>query len=150
MIEIDAKLGDVRLHGADFAEEFEVSESEKSDPGTVMVVEKSGELVPCCNAYDKKVAGVISGAQGTHPGIVLGSSSNRENRLPIALNGRVLCRVDADISGIEVGDLLTTSATRGHAMKADCTEKSFGAVLGKALLPLSSGKGLIPIIVALQ
>jgi hypothetical protein len=147
---IDANAGDIKLAGADFAEKFEVSVSERNDPGTVMVIDESGKLLPCKKAYDKKVAGVVSGALDTHPGIILGNSAEDKNRLPIALTGRVFCKVDADISCIEVGDLLTTSTTFGHAMKADCAKKSFGAVLGKAMLPLSNGKGLIPILVALQ
>jgi hypothetical protein len=46
--------------------------------------------------------------------------------------------------------LLTTSPTRGHAMKATDPLQAFGAVLGKALRPLTEGQGLIPILVALQ
>jgi len=49
-----------------------------------------------------------------------------------------------------VGDLLTTSPTPGHAMRADDPGRAFGAVLGKALRPLADGQGLVPILVALQ
>ncbi len=51
---------------------------------------------------------------------------------------------------IEIGDLLTTSATPGHAMKATDPHKAFGAVIGKALRPLDRGQGLIPVLIALQ
>jgi hypothetical protein len=51
---------------------------------------------------------------------------------------------------IEVGDLLTTSPTPGHAMKATDPVRAFGAVIGKALRALGDGQGLIPILVALQ
>ena len=64
--------------------------------------------------------------------------------------GKVYCKVDAQHSPIEVGDLLTTSATPGYAMKADDPFKAFGAVIGKALRPLEAGQGLIPILIALQ
>ena len=64
--------------------------------------------------------------------------------------GKVHCKVDAQYSPIEVGDLLTTSPTLGHAMKASDPLKAFGAVLGKALRPLKEGQGLVPILVALQ
>jgi len=70
--------------------------------------------------------------------------------MPIALIGKVYCRVDAEYVPIEVGDLQTTSPTPGHAMKADDHLKAFGAVIGKALRPLRSGQGLIPILIALQ
>ena len=71
-------------------------------------------------------------------------------RIPIALSGKVYCKVDAEPSPIQIGDLLTTSETPGHAMKAEDPFKAFGAVLGKALRALGAGQGLIPILVALQ
>jgi hypothetical protein len=58
--------------------------------------------------------------------------------------------VDAQYSSIDVGDLLTTSPTPGHAMKASDPLRAFGAVIGKALRPLGSGRGLIPILIALR
>jgi len=70
--------------------------------------------------------------------------------MPIALMGKVYCKVDAQFAAIAVGDLLTTSPTAGHAMKADDPAKAFGAVIGKALRPLDAGLGLIPILIALQ
>ena len=72
------------------------------------------------------------------------------NQQPIALVGKVYCKVDADLSPIEVGDMLTTSSTPGHAMKAENLLLSFGAVIGKALESLPNGKGLLPILVCLQ
>ena len=60
------------------------------------------------------------------------------------------CKVDARYGSVAVGDLLTTSATPGHAMKADDPLKAFGTVIGKALRPLERGQGLIPILIALQ
>ena len=64
--------------------------------------------------------------------------------------GKVYCRVDAQYAPIEVGDLLTTSPTPGHAMKASDPLKAFGSVIGKALRPLQSGQAMIPVLVALQ
>jgi hypothetical protein len=51
--------------------------------------------------------------------------------VPVALLGRVWCRADARGEAIEVGDLLTTAATPGHAMKACDPQRSFGAVIGR-------------------
>ena len=67
-----------------------------------------------------------------------------------SLVGRTWCKVDASYSPIDVGDLLTTSPTAAHAMKATDQRRSFGAVIGKALRPLRAGQGLIPILIALQ
>jgi hypothetical protein len=71
-------------------------------------------------------------------------------RQPIALVGKVFCKVDATYGSIEVGDLLTSSATYGHAMKASDVTRAFGSVLGKAMSPLGNGLGLIPILISLQ
>jgi hypothetical protein len=62
--------------------------------------------------------------------------------------GKVYCKVDANYSSIGVGDMLTTSATPGHAIKAENPLKAFGAVIGEALGPLKTGTGLIPVLVA--
>jgi hypothetical protein len=64
--------------------------------------------------------------------------------------GKVYSKVDARCSPVEVGDLLTTSGTPRHAMKAVDPWKAFGAVIGKALRSLRDGQGLIPVLVALQ
>jgi hypothetical protein len=64
--------------------------------------------------------------------------------------GKVGCLVTAEETPIRVGDLLTTSDVPGHAMKALEPARAFGAVIGKALAPLTSGRGIIPIFIALQ
>jgi hypothetical protein len=143
--------GDIRLTHADCAEEFDIAENMLIEPGAVMVFDANdGGLVQCCRSYDKRVAGVISGAGDFKPGIVLDRRSSYGLRLPIALLGKVFCKVDASQEPIEAGDLLTTSETPGHAMKASHSRKAFGSVIGKALGRLQTGKGLIPILVALQ
>ena len=93
---------------------------------------------------------MVSGGGSYRPGIILDKQRDLPGRLPVALVGKVFCKVDADRSGIGVGDLLTTSATPGHAMRAADPARAFGAVIGKALAPLAAGRGLIPILVALQ
>ena len=60
------------------------------------------------------------------------------------------CKVDADVAPIKVGDLLTTSPTRGHAQKVLDPGKAVGAIIGKALGALKEGKGKIPVLVTLQ
>jgi hypothetical protein len=142
--------GDVRLANADCAEDFDVSGALKVEPGTVMVLGHEGVLSESQHAYDKRVAGVISGAGDYKPGIVLDKQQTSSNRQPIALMGKVFCKVDAQYGAIDIGDLLTTSPTPGHAMKTSDPLKAFGAVIGKALRPWSSGQGLIPILIALQ
>ena len=145
--------GDVILtnpQGQDCAEDFEVLGAEDIDPGSVVVIDSEGAIKRSDRAYDKRVAGVVSGAGDYKPGIVLGREQLEANRMPVALMGRVFCKVDAQYSPIEVGDLLTTSPTPGHAMKAEDQLKAFGSVIGKALGSVGKGQGLIPILVALQ
>jgi len=147
---LDARQGDITLSGTDCAEDFDVDETQEVDPGTVMTIGEGGELCQCIEAYDKRVVGVISGAGGLKPGIRLDKQQTQRGRQPLSMVGKVHCKADAQYSPIVVGDLLTTSPTPGHAMKAVDAFKAFGAVLGKALRPLQSGQGTIPIVVALQ
>jgi hypothetical protein len=149
-IHLDGQEGDIVLRNADCAEDFDVAEGEEIEPGTVVVMNQEGQLQQSTQAYDKKVAGVISGAGDRRPGIVLGRHHAHNSRLPVALTGKVYCKVDAQYSPVEVGDLLTTSPTPGYAMKAEDPLQAFGAVIGKALQRLSEGSDLVPILVALQ
>jgi hypothetical protein len=149
-IHLDGQSGDIKLSNADCAEEFDVPEAENIEPGTIMVLSQDGQLEQSIKAYDKKVVGVVSGAGEHRPGIVLDKRHSQGDRIPIALMGKAYCRVDAQYSPIEIGDLLTTSPTPGHAMKAEDPLKAFGAVIGKALQGLKQGHGLIPILIALQ
>jgi hypothetical protein len=104
--------------GADVAEGFAVEASDKIEPGTVMVLDANGTLRASDESYDRKVAGVISGAGDYRPGVILDHRESSEGRLPLALVGKVYCKADATWGPIEIGDLLTTSPTPGHAMKA--------------------------------
>lgn len=142
--------GDIVLTNADCAEDFDIADADSVEPGTVMVLGDNESLHRSCHPYDKRVAGVVSGAGEYKPGIVLDKQGTNSNRKPIALLGKVYCKVDAQYASIEVGDLLTTSPSPGHAMKASDHLQAFGAVIGKALRPLKEGQGLIPILIALQ
>lgn len=142
--------GDIRLANADCAEDFDIALPAAVEPGSVMVLNDEGGLVQSERPYDRRVAGVVSGAGSYRPGIVLDRHKDGALRQPIALLGKVYCKVDADRKPVEVGDLLTTSGTRGHAMAANDPQRCFGAVIGKALQALPQGRGLIAILVALQ
>ena len=149
-ITLDGDKGDIVLGNADCAEDFDISDPLDIEPGTVVVLDEKGKLQANSKPYDKKVAGVISGAGDSKPGLVLDKKHSQNNRRPVGLMGKVYCKVDADSSPIEVGDMLTTSFTPGHAMKAEDPFRAFGAVIGKALQSIRSGKGLIPILISLQ
>jgi len=142
--------GDVKLTGADYAEDFTLADPGDGEPGTVMVIDEQGSVQSCRSAYDRRVAGVVSGAGGYRPAVILDSQPGVSGRTPLALMGKAFCKVDASYGPVQVGDLLTTSATRGHAMRAEDPVASHGAVLGKALQSLAEGRGLVPFIVTLR
>ncbi|MBI3950445.1 MAG: hypothetical protein HY314_08335 [Acidobacteria bacterium] len=150
------------LGGADVSEQFEVSALDTAsagthknviDPGTVVSIDPNhpGRLAISTTAYDRRAAGVISGAGGVKPGMMMGQSGSIANgEHPVALTGRVYCWADASNGPIEPGDLLTTSDTPGHAMKVIDHAKAQGAIIGKAMTELKQGKGLVLVLVTLQ
>jgi hypothetical protein len=139
---------DVILSGADCAEEFDAAC--ELQPGWVAVMDQNGALSPCVRAYDKRVVGVVSGAGAFRPAIVMDRREASRERAPVALIGKVYCWVDAIETAVEIGDLLTSSPTPGHAMRAVDPAQAFGAIIGKALEPMKARRGLLPILVTLQ
>ncbi len=149
-ITLSGLTGVVSSKGADCAERFQVAVGSEADPGMVVVLDDDGKLRPCDKAYDRRVAGVVSGANGCMPGIVLNDQPGDTGAVPIALSGRVHCKVDADYGAISIGDPLTTSPTMACAMLARDRERAWGAMIGKALEPVTSGQALVPVLVSLQ
>jgi hypothetical protein len=141
--------GDIQLTGADLAEQFEVDGGAVADPGSVVVLARGDAVRPCNQAYDRRVAGIVSGA-GTHRPAVILNRRDGAVRCALALTGRVWCKVDAGFGPVVPGDILTTSPTPGHAMRASDHARAFGAVIGKAMGALNSGRGLVQVIVALR
>lgn len=137
--------------GGDLAERFETS-GEKPEPGTLMVIDEKnpGRLKPSSTAYDHKVAGIVSGAGGVNPGMVLHQEGVLDGDVEVAVVGRVYVKAVASNGPIRPGDLLTTSDTPGHAMKASDASRSHGAIIGKAMTALDEGTGLVLVLVNLQ
>ena len=142
--------GDLFLPGADCAEHFDVAANQTLTPGMLVAIDESGALRESDRPYDRAVAGVIAGAGVYRPGIVLDKQGSGPARVALSLIGKTYCYADATAAPIAVGDPLTSSSMPGHVMKAEDAARAFGAVVGKALQPLSGGTGLIPILVALQ
>lgn len=147
-----ARVKVLEITGADIAEKFPVDAPECAQPGTVMEIDPAvpGQLRVACGAYSPMVAGVVSGANDLSVGAVLGHLPGQEDAPPIALSGRVWVLCDASTGAIEPGDLLTTSDTPGHAMKAADRDRAFGATIGKAMSSLKEGQGLVLVLVSLQ
>lgn len=139
--------------GSDLSERFDVK-TPAAEPGMVVAidVENPGKLIVSAKAYDRTVAGIISGAGGVQPGMIMGQSGTlASGEHPVALSGRVYCNVDATNAAVIPGDLLTTSTTPGHAMKVTDYALAQGAIIGKAMTPLAKGeKGQVLVLVSLQ
>lgn len=148
-IEIDttaAGKGRIGCNGAcDLAENFETSE--EVEVGDLVVIDKDNhlKLKKSTSPYDKKVIGIVSG----NPAIVFEGSQlkvapkphefKKGTNPPVALAGRVPCKVSLENGAIEEGDLLTSSSIPGHVMKATDIDKAYNSVVGKALQPFTGG-----------
>lgn len=137
--------------GGDVVENFE-SQDDTLEPGTVVALDalRAGEVVAASEVYDKKVIGVVSGAGGVNPGLVLCQDGVLDGNVQVAMVGRVYVKCSAENGAIAAGDRLTTSALRGHAMKSTDSSLADGAVIGKAAGSLAEGTGLVLVVVNLQ
>ncbi|WP_432140166.1 hypothetical protein [Streptomyces sp. bgisy154] len=136
--------GELTLPGADYAEALTTTDPSVVS-GAVVVLGTDGEVHPCDREYDRRVAGIVSGAGGDKPAIVL---DRHEGSAHIALMGKVWCMAEADSAPIRPGDLLTTSSLSGHCRKVAEPARAFGAVVGKALTALAEGRGLVQVLVS--
>lgn len=129
-----------------------VPSSQKLVAGTVVALdpEKSNHVLASSEAYDTRVAGVVS----AQPGISLGERG--EGKVLVATTGRVKVKVDATRAPIKIGDLLVTSDVAGVAMKSEPVSiggrrmHAPGTIIGKALEPLEKGSGEILVLLSLQ
>jgi hypothetical protein len=129
---------------ADFAEVLPTTDDPQ--PGDVLVVNPDGRLTPSTEPYQTNVVGVYS----TRPSYVGGAANlGQEGYAPLTVVGLVPVKASAENGPILPGDLLTTSSTPGHAMRAGANPP-VGSVIGKALEPLDEGTGVIQMLVMLQ
>ncbi len=143
------------MGGADLSEQFDVDTGRTAaEPGMVVCIdpERAGKLVISSRAYDRTVAGIISGAGGIETGMMMGQQDTvADGAYPVALTGRVYVRANTTNAPILPGDLLTTSDMPGYAMKVTDYDRANGAIIGKAMTGLPAGdKGLVLVLVSLQ
>jgi hypothetical protein len=136
--------------GSDLAEHFEVDE--QIQPGMIVAInpKNPGKLEIARGAYNRRAAGVISGANNLRAGMLLPDLTGARKAVAVTLSGRVWVYCDATRDPIRPGDLLTTSHTPGHAMKVRDYGKAQGAIIGKAMTSLKSGRGLVLVLASLQ
>lgn len=137
--------------GSDLAEPFKMGHDRIPQGAVVVIDEKHpGQLKMSAAAYDTRVAGIVSGANGIHPGIALQQDGALDGGQNVALTGRVYVQADNSNGDIKPGDLLTTSGLPGHAMKVTDHFRAQGAILGKAMSGLDPKTGMVLVLVTLQ
>ncbi len=147
-------------------ERFKVDPNGKYEVGDLLVIDPdSPYLKLSTEANDTKVIGVVGPSVDFKDGelmvIVLGYHGAKPQagldpsaELPERTVAKI--KVDASYGAIKRGDLLTSSPTPGHAMKAQPVNIGGveiyrpGTIIGKALESLDSGRGLIEVFIALQ
>jgi hypothetical protein len=136
---------------ADFAEVL--AAAAQAGPGDVLAIGPDGRLTLSSTPYQSGVAGVYS----TRPSYLGGAAKlGQDGYVPLAVIGVVPVKVSAENGAIRPGDLLTTSSTPGHAMKASPVTMNglafypTGTIVGKALGGLERGTGVISMLVMLQ
>ena len=95
-------------------------------PGTVVEFGGNQEITISSRGHSTQVAGIIS----TNPSYLMNSAQSGEHVLPVALTGRVPCRV---VGTICKGDRLVASSIAGVATILDKNFYEPGCIIGKAL-----------------
>jgi hypothetical protein len=95
-------------------------------PGTVVEFGGAHEITQSTTSHGTRVAGIIS----TNPSYLMNAGQTGNHVLPVALTGRVPCRV---IGTIFKGDRLVASDQPGVATTLDINQYQPGCILGKAL-----------------
>jgi len=122
---------------ADLAELY-TTDNVNYPPGTCVAFGGTDEITQTTTYAQTDVAGVVS----TNPAYIMNAGADG---IPIALQGRVPCRV---IGKIAKGDLITSSSTAGVATRLAPEDWRPGAVIGKSLQRFDSEtEGVIEVVV---
>jgi hypothetical protein len=103
-------------------------------------------------SLDAALPGAVRRSAGAGDALVVGCARTTEagtapeGQIAVATSHIVLCRVDATYGAVVVGDRLVASPTPGEAMKAEKAPVD-STVLGRAIDALTSGTGLIRVLV---
>jgi hypothetical protein len=116
----------VQAQYADLAENY-TSDSDYA-PGTVLVFGGEAEVTQSATSHDTRIAGVVS----TNPAYLMNGT---ETGIPVALQGRVPCRV---LGPVSKGDRVVSSHIAGVAQALDPLQYQPGCIIGKALQAIDS------------
>lgn len=144
------------IGGSDLAEPFPLAGegAVAPEPGTLVCISEThpGGVEISSREYDPRIVGVVSGALGVQPGLVMRAQGEPavDGTVRVALTGRVYVRASASNGPIAPGDLLTSSALPGCAMRATDLARARGAAIGKAMSRLDGGEGYVLLLVQPQ
>jgi len=117
--------------------------AQRPEAADVVIITEDGGVMRSFKPFATNAIGVIS----TNPAQIL--RDGLENAVAVALNGIVPCKVTTENGLIKPGDLLASSSTPGHAMRAGENPPA-GTVIGKALTSLEEEAGVVEIMVMMQ
>ncbi|MBE7413440.1 MAG: discoidin domain-containing protein [Leptospiraceae bacterium] len=104
---------------------------------------EEGRLSKSKTAYSTRVIGVAIQSES----LVLGEKI--ENSMAVGMFGVVRLNVDASDGEIVPGDILVSSISPGHAVKADLNKTKIGMIVGKSLGYCKKGKSTIQAMVSI-
>lgn len=139
--------GSVSSPAGDIAESFVCDEDPNTfGAGDVLALQPAGEAGEgkvgfAAQAYSPHVLGVYP----TKPAMRL--RAELEHAIPVGLVGVIPTRVCDEGGMIRIGDLLVTSSTPGHAMKADPDRIKPGMILGRAMANQQAPTEVIDVLV---
>ena len=120
---------------ADLAEMYEADQI--IEAGTVVCFGGAKEVTMCREDSCRRVAGVVS----TNPSYLMNSGQIGDYVVPVALTGRVPCKVTGIV---RKGDMMV--ATSGGRARAE-ENPALGSVIGKALADFDGQDGVIEVVV---
>ncbi len=131
--------GGVVSNSSDIAEWIKYI-GQKPEEGDVLIAAGEEKVTLSSKSYDSRVLGAVT----TDPGVVMSAENAGDDAVRIGLAGRIPVKVSGENGSIKAGDLLTTSDTLGHAMKA--TARSVG-IIGVALEDFNGSTGKIMMLI---
>jgi hypothetical protein len=164
-IELDADFGDgdgriitreLQINGgSDLAEHFSINKNNSTGikPGMLVSIDEKneGKLKITDAVNDKKIVGIISGANGIKAGMLMSQQGTiADGEYPVALAGRVYVLTNNEGGEINAGDFLTSSSEKGVAKKVTNFADTQGAIIGKAMGKANDKTGYVLVLVNLQ
>ena len=150
---VEASTGDVHSDGVVHARNLSTGSADVAEWVCTSMVVAPGDVLehdpdrPGCHRLSTDpCSALVSGVASARPGVILGGETRASMKTLLALTGIVPIKVTNEGGPIQVGDLLVTASTPGHAMRWPGSDPCSCALVGKALEPMTSKSGMILIL----